>query len=391
MQKIFVRTAVGAVAAVLAGAPALAQEPDYESVAQKVVTESAGVQPGEVVVLSGSPSELDILTALTAAVLEAGGLPITTIDLPQAYRKAVMAADIAYLRQEPKAQLALIDAADVFINASAVSAPGLFADVPEERFAALRENNGMVAAALKEKAPRSVDLGQSGGIPTKAYADSLGTDYQEMRAMFWSALDVPAEEVAATGETVSAKMSGGSTVTVASDAGTNLTFELSDEPSRVSTGRAADNAGEGGAQAFLPAGDFYACAAPGSASGVIVAPYVDFRGEPVRDLRLTVKNGAVTGVKAKENQKAVKAFMDTLDEAGKTVSLVNIGLNPESRMLDGSEYRSWEMAGMVTLYLGTNQWAGCGHAADSGFPLHIDGATVKAGDATVVADGSLAD
>ena len=363
---------------------------DYAAVATRVVTESAGVKPGEVVVINGSMGEPKLLEALQAAVLTAGGHPIVSVNFPRAEKKFLAEAPLEYLRQPSKAGLALIQAGDVFISAGGIEDPTLFADVDEARVNASREANRSVAEMATKKRARSVDIGQSGGIPTEAFAKSRGADYGAMRAMFFKALAVPAAAIAERGTAVSNKMKPGQQVRLRSAAGTDITFTLAAGRSRVSTGRAADNdTGQGQASAFLPAGDFYACVDPASANGVVVSPADSIRGKKVRNLRVTFSGGAITALAADEGADVVQRYFGELDADSKKLSLINIGLNPESKPLDGADYLSWEMSGVPTVFVGNAQWAGCQQGGESGHPIHQRGATLAAGAAEVVKDGAL--
>lgn len=44
---------------------------------------------------------------------------------------------------------------------------------------------------------------------------------------------------------------------------------------------------------WLPAGEAYACVDPSSASGTVVIPSMDFRGNVVKNLSLTFENGRI--------------------------------------------------------------------------------------------------
>ena len=363
---------------------------DFDAIAKRVVTESAEVKPGEVVVINGSIAEPKLLEALTAAVLTAGGHPIVSVNFPRAEKRFLTDAPMEYLRQPSKAGLAMINAADVFISANAVEDPALFADVDEARLNASREANQAVGEAAAAKRARSVDIGQSGGIPTAAYAKSRGADYDAMRAMFFKALAVPTSTIAQRGAVVSAKMKAGEQVRLRSASGTDLTFTLAGTRSRVSTGKASDNdTGQGQASAFLPAGDFYACVDPASANGVLVSPSERFRGKPVKNLRITFRNGAIASMTADEGIEGLQRYFAELDDASKKLSLVNIGLNPESRPLKDSDYLSWEMSGVPTVQVGNAKWAGCPNGGEGGQSIHQTGATLTAGSAEVVKDGNL--
>ncbi|HET7816367.1 MAG TPA: aminopeptidase [Sphingomicrobium sp.] len=363
---------------------------DYDAIATRVVTESAGVKPGEIVVINGTLAEPKLLEALTGAVAMAGGHPIVTVDFPSVDKKFVSQAPEQYLRQQSRGELALIEAGDVFINASAVEDPALFADVDDNRLNIVREANQAVGQTAMRKRSRAVSIGQSGGIPTPAFAKSQDADYDDMRAMFLRALAVPAATIAERGRAVTGRMQPGSTVRLRTAEGTDLTFRLSGKPARVSTGRASDNdTGTGRADTWLPAGDYYACVEPNSASGVLVTTRQSFRGSRVGNLRITFQDGLATAITAESGGEALNRYLAQLDEAAKRMSLINIGLNPESRPLEGSHYLSWEMAGVPTVVLGNSQWAGCDHGAEDSFDVHLAQATLAAGDKPVVNNGAL--
>lgn len=48
-------------------------QPGYDAIAHKIVNYALEVKPGEVVIITGTPAELDLLSALVVAVRKAGG------------------------------------------------------------------------------------------------------------------------------------------------------------------------------------------------------------------------------------------------------------------------------------------------------------------------------
>ena len=364
--------------------------PDYSAVARRVVRESAAVKPGEVVVINGDASELKLLEALVEEVQLAGGSPLVSLNFPRANKRALMESSPEFLRLPPKAGLAVIEAGDVFISASAVEDPNLYSDVDETRLSVVRQANQAITRAISQKRGRSVDIGQTGGIPTAAYAKNQNADHAEMRNMFFKALAVPSTVIAQRGSAVSQKMQSGQMVRLRSAGGTDVTFRLAASKPRVSTGRAADNdTGQGMANAFLPAGDFYACVDPSSANGTVVAPEGTFRGKSTKNVRLTFKAGSLVSVTADDGGEALTRFFSQLDADSKKMSLINIGLNPESRPLKGSKYLSWEMDGVPTVVVGNSLWAGCQQGGQDSYSVHQAGATLAAGNAEVVRNGTL--
>ena len=114
-----------------------------------------------------------------------------------------------------------------------------------------------------------------------------------------------------------------------------------------------------------------------------------FRGKTIRNLRITFQNGLATAMTADKGGEALKAYWAQLDEPSKRLSLINLGLNPESRPVEGSNYLSWEMAGVPTMQIGNAQWAGCDNGGEGGLSAHVAQATVAAGNTPVVNNGAL--
>jgi hypothetical protein len=71
------------------------------------------------------------------------------------------------------------------------------------------------------------------------------------------------------------------------------------------------------------------------------------------------------------------------------LSIVDVGVNPDSKPFPGSDYASWEMGGMVTLSTGNNSWAGGSIEASGGLNFHLAGATLTAGGTTLCDNGVL--
>ncbi len=378
--------------ALVAAIPAVlsAGEPDHDAIAASLVNESVGVRPGEVVLINGNPDQLDMMAAVQVAVAKAGGQPILVMSIPQANKRAVMETPMEHLERTPTAGLLLNRIADVTINVGSVQSPGLFADVPEERLAALRAAGAPLTAAFSNLSTRNVNLGQTGGVPTAAYAASLGADYGEVSGIFWEAVAVPPAELAQRAETMAGKLAAGAEVHLTSAAGTDLKLAVADAPARINAGRVSDVVAPTGPRSvWLPAGEAYACAQAGSATGTLVVPFLNFRGVGIENLKLTFAGGRLTGMTADSNAEMLQRYLDQTDEATKELSVVDFGLNPKSRTPAGSRVMSWEMGGMVTLSMGNNSWAGGDNHANGALSLHVPGLTATVGGETVVEGGKL--
>jgi len=375
---------------VASGDLAVAGEADYGSIADKLVTQSLEVQPGEIVAIYGGPTEIKFMEALVVAVAKAGGQPIVQLDLPQANKRAIMETPLEHLKRLPTAQLHLNRLSDCVISLGSVQDPTLFADVPEERLAAARQAAAPLNDALRTASFRSVSLGQTGGIPTEAYAKSEHADFEQMNTMFWRALDIAPDQLSVSGVRVAGLLKPGSEFRVTSKAGTDLTFKIDRVPARINAGRTGDVIQSAGpAQVWLPAGEAYACVDGGSASGTLVVPHMTFRGVPIRNLRMTFDSARIVKMLADTNGEMLQQYLDSTSANSKNLSAVDIGLNPHSQPLPGSQYHSWEMGGMVTLVTGNNAWAGGENDADGGLSVHVAEASVTVDGQKLVQDGQL--
>ncbi|MEE9142812.1 MAG: aminopeptidase, partial [Gammaproteobacteria bacterium] len=369
---------------------AFAGEGDYDATADKLVNESLNVQPGEIVLINGHPMEMELLEAVQVAVSKAGAEPVVLMNLPAATKRSLMETPIEYLKQVPTGQIKLIEMADAQIDLFADAQPDRLADVPEERLAANRQAGAPVFDALVKADIRYVGLGQTGGIPTEAYAASQTANYSDMTDMFWSAVGVSPAALASVGKKVAVMLDPGASARLTADNGTNLAFKLDKGAARINAGRTADVADvSGAAQVWLPAGETYTCVDTSSATGTLVVDQMTFRGMPVENLKMTFKDGRMIELTADSNADMLKEYFAASTPNTRDLSVVDVGLNPASQPIDGSKYNSWEMGGMVTLSMGNNVWAGGENDSVGGLAVHVPGATLEVAGTTIVEKGEL--
>ena len=233
-------------------------------------------------------------------------------------------------------------------------------------------------------------MGQTGGIPSQAYATLKGADYEDLVDMFWQSVDTDYEKIHERGTFISTLIKPGSELNVTGKAGTKLTIKVDDQPARLNCGQCAENiSASGAASVWLPAGEVYVCVDPTSANGTIVIPSMTFRGHIIKNLTLTFQNGHITDLKADENAAILKESLDKSTGDKDVLSVVDIGLNPDSHPLQGSDYYSWEMGGMITLYIGNNAWAGGNIESDIGIAFHLAHSSISIDGKQVVSNGKL--
>jgi leucyl aminopeptidase (aminopeptidase T) len=364
--------------------------PDYDSIADKLVNKLAGVQPGEVVVIQGNSDQQELLEALVVATWNAGGQPTVQVNYPKANKRALMEMPIEYMKYPQWYGLAQARLVDCFINVGSVQDPTLFADVPEERLEAFREAGMNLQRAFQHSRFRAVNLGQTGGVPTEAYAVSQNVDFDALSAMFWKAVDTDYEALRKSARSVASTLEAGEMAHVTSDIGTDISFVIDDVPPRVNCGRPDDNVVPHGSMAsWLPAGEAYAPIRAGSANGTVVVPALDFRGTELKNVKMVFEDGLMTDMSSQSDLSGLQKYLEATTGDTTMLSIVDVGLNPDSHPIEASNFASWEMGGMVTLGMGDNNWAGGSVVSSGALSFHLVGATLAVGDSTICEKGKL--
>jgi aminopeptidase len=140
---------------------------------------------------------------------------------------------------------------------------------------------------------------------------------------------------------------------------------------------------------WLPAGEVYVRIAPGSANGTIVADRLTFEGDEIEGLRIEVKNGRVTNLSASKGLERFKARYDAASAGKDAITVLDIGVNPNITIPENSKLRTYTPAGMVTISLGNDTWAGGSNNATFGMPIVLSGAQLTVDGKPIVENGKL--
>ena len=129
-----------------------------------------------------------------------------------------------------------------------------------------------------------------------------------------------------------------------------------------------------------------------SATGVIVTPKDQCKFRLVRDARYEFSGGILTSLTAKEGETCLKEVLESYGQGMKQVGSLGVGLNPELKVVEeGGDYRPWNAAGMVSVFLGDNTLMGGSNKvkAAAGVGLPLPNATVEVDGQVIVRDGKL--
>lgn len=140
---------------------------------------------------------------------------------------------------------------------------------------------------------------------------------------------------------------------------------------------------------WLPAGELYAAPVVQSVNGTVVVDRLLFQEAHVEGLRIDVVNGRVTSLSAKTGFDSLQRFYDAAGAGKDLFSVLDVGVNPNVEHVPGAWITSPVAAGMVTLGIGGNAWAGGDNEVSFGIPLYLPGSTLVADGETVIADGAL--
>jgi len=381
---------------VLSGTLALSLHPaaaqDDSKLARQITEVTAGVQPGDVVVVFGGKHTLPQMEAIAIEAQKAGGQVNMMINTDRVARSYWTEVDEEYLKQVPQYWTPWLGEVDVWIGLPAIEdPPKAFGDIPPERFALGSEGSQMFNDILNSTPLRGMYV----AYPLEADARTNGISFDTWAEMQWAAITADYPAISETGKALAVKLHGAQEVKITSPAGTDLTFSMGDHRVFVDDGIVTPD--EAGSELFLerwtnlPSGLVFAAVNETSANGKVVVPTDRCQFKPMSDVRFEVRDGDIEGFEADENGSCFENAMAAYEGPATRLGSFSIGLNPKLKVLeDGdADYRPDEAAGMVELSFGDNQLLGGSNKTTGGFGFSITNATVTVDGEVVVRDGEL--
>ena len=340
-----------------ADATATAVQVDYEAIAQGIVTRAANVREGDRVMITGDPRDQELLENLVVNIMKLGGHPILITGTERTTLRSYDDVPAEYDSREDPWNRLLAENADVWISFSSIETPDLLAHVPAERREARAAANQDVLNTVTKRNVRLVEIG-NGLYPTAYTAGTHGLKQDELARIFWAGLDTDPASLNAAAARVQGALTNGKEVHITGSNGTDITFQLLGSKALVNDGAvsADDEAAGGGAvQVYVPAGEVYTAARPGTANGTVVVPRLLYLGKELRDVRFTFADGRLTTMEGPAGFEAFKARYDAAPAGKELFAGVDVGINsgiPSNKVL------GWVPAGMITVGVGNNTWAG---------------------------------
>jgi len=364
---------------------------ENEALAKKLVTQCANIHEGDVVMINGGTNDIDLLEDIVINVGKLGAYPLLTIGSDRLTRRWFTEVPPKYDSRVPESDLKLFSFVDAVINVDYGQTPDLLADIAPERFIARGKAYQPVNDLLEKRNVKGVSLG-NGLYPTDANAKQFGLTQKELSDIFWKGVNVDYSKLEATGKAVQKVLSEGTEVRITNPNGTDLTLRIQNRTVIVSDGvLSAEDLKKGFAasQAYLPAGEAYLSPVPGTAEGKVVVDRQFYQGKEITGLTMLFKSGKLTSLTAKTGLEPLKAIYDAAESGKEDFAFMDLGINPDVKLKPGSKMVAWMPAGMLTVGIGNNVWAGGENKNSFSLASFLPGCTVKVDGKIVVDNGIL--
>ena len=379
--------------ATTAAEPAKASPTDFEQLAQRLVTQSAAVKEGDLVLITGRLHDADLLESIAVHVRKAGGFPMIEYSSDRLAKRLFFDVPEKYDTQAPGWGSQLAGVVDVVISLGNGMAENLFEGADPKRMAARGKAAEPVGQAFLKNNVRTVEIGNN-LYPTPWRAERLGMAEGDLATMFWNAVNLDYSDLQVRGEQVKAALAGGNEVRITHPNGTDLKVRIQGRPVLVSDGIiSGDDLKRGGAAVavYLPAGEVYTTPVPGTAEGKVVDTRSFYRGQPIENLTLTIAGGKVTAMTGSgPGYAGFKAEYDAVQDPRKDLfGYIDLGINPSVKLPASSKVGNWVPAGTVSVGTGGNIWAGGDNSVPYSINVSLPGTTITLDGKPIVENGVL--
>jgi leucyl aminopeptidase (aminopeptidase T) len=363
---------------------------DYRSIAEKVVSQSAGVKEGDIVMIVGSNEDLPLVEDIAVEVRKRGASPLVTVGTERLDRRMYDEVPAQYDSQTPEVNLKLAGIIDVIISTESGEGRTLKGVAPE-RMAARMKAGTPIGELMRKRGVRGVFLG-NGLYPSAERAEQLGISRDELGDMLYGGVDADYAALQATGEKVRSALASGKELRITNPNGTDLRVGIAGRPITVSDGIiSAEDRKKGGAavSVWLPAGEVFLIPVAGTANGIVVTDQDYFQGDRIDGLRMEFKNGKMTSMSAKSGIEGLQAAYDAAGSGKDVLGVIDIGINLGVKAPEERPLRIWSQAGTVSVVVGNNTWAGGDNQVNFSATGSAPNSTVTVDGKTLVQDGTL--
>lgn len=366
-------------------------EKKYVDLAARIVRDSVGVKPGDVVIINGGKHTIPLMEALAIETNRAGGFANMFLSSDRVDRSYFLDVPDKFLAQEQRYYAEWYKHANVFIGLpGAEDNKATFADIPEDRFAKASKASEFFAQIINDLPLRQIFI----NYPSKQDATEAKLDYEAYEKMIWDGINADYKTISATGNNLKQLLQNSKTVHVTTPSGTDFSFSIGQRPVFVGDGIVTE--AEAKAKMFisraasLPDGQVFVAPLETSANGRIVISKANCNFEAMTGVSFEFKNGRMENFKAQTGTDCFNKKMAPYDGPKDMFARFSIGLNPALKVVeDKADFRPWVGAGVVNIAIGGNQVFGGSNKTSGGHGFSLTNATVEIDGKVVVKDGKL--
>src|ERR1700737_1025898 len=370
---------VVAFSCLVAATPVAAQDTAFAQLAHRIVTTSAGVRPGEVVVLEGGTHTVPFLEALAIEVQKAGGFANIFLGSERVEKSQYVDVPDRFLAQPPTFFAEWLKHIDVWIGLPDIADPASFyRDIPESRLAIASKAGNMINDMINAAPVRLVSV----GYPTRQDAASYHVRFDDFQRMHWDAVNADYTRIAQTAAALKTRLQGAKLVRITSPSGTDLRLTVGNRPIFVDEGIVTPEKAKSKVfldrVASLPGGSVFFAPMETSVNGRVVVPRDDCKRKPLLGASYEFKNEKLTTFTAQSGAECVREILNAYTGTKDVFASVTIGLNPALRVIENAgDYRPGNAAGLVSLAIGQNDLLGGANKDVGGIVFPVTHATVE--------------
>ena len=169
-------------------APRKAAAYDAEAVANRLITQVAGVKESDTVFINGGIRDFELLENLVTDSRKVGAFPLFTISSDRMTKKYYEEVPEKYDTQSPDFDLKLATMPTVAVNIDSSEVEDNLADVSPTRLANTAKTGLPVSELLQKRNVRQVEVGND-LYPTEWRAKRFGLTQEQLSKTFWEAVN----------------------------------------------------------------------------------------------------------------------------------------------------------------------------------------------------------
>lgn len=293
-------------------------DPRIRQHAEIIANHSVELAGGDLVIVDANPVAEDLVVALHEVIGDHGAYPVTVGQRTHSRARRAHMRAFDGEPETPRHELALVEAADVYVTVRANANATEMADVPRERDTAFRRANQPVREA------RLATRWNLTLFPGPGDAQLAGMSLEGFETFVWDAVTQDWSAQRAFQERMVERLDAADEVDIRSGDHTDLRMRVGGNPTRNDS-----------AQHNLPGGEVFTAPIPDSVEGTVLfdMPFY-YLGRDIEDAYLVFDGGEVVEHRASKNEELLTEILDT-DEGSRRLGELGVGMN---RAIDRFSY-----------------------------------------------------